>query len=46
MINYQEITDNLQIEKVEQLLWKLGVEDVVNKGDHLITNTICHNGKR
>lgn len=42
-INYQEIVENLKDEKVKELLYQLGAEDVIEKDDCLITNTICHN---
>ena len=43
MINYKEIIDNLNTEKVKQLLEKLGVENIIESDTYLITNTICHN---
>lgn len=43
MINYKEISDNLQVNKIKELLIQLGAEDIVEKSTHLITNTICHN---
>lgn len=42
-LNYQEITDALTPELVEQLLYKLGAEEVIKRDTYLITNTICHN---
>lgn len=41
--DYQNIVDGLTISKVKELLKKLGVEEIVDKGSYLITNTICHN---
>lgn len=43
MINYKEIIDNLDSNKVEKLLYSLGAENVLVKDNCLITNTICHN---
>lgn len=43
MNNYQEIIENLSVEKVKELLYRLGAENVIEKPDCLITNTICHN---
>lgn len=43
MIDYQKIIDGLQPEKIKQLLYKLGAEQVIEKENHFITNTICHN---
>lgn len=43
MINYKEIIDNLEVDKVEDLLYQLGAENVIRKDNCLITNTICHN---
>lgn len=42
-MNYYEIIENLDPEKVEKLLYELGAESVEDKGDYLITQTICHN---
>lgn len=42
-MNYKEIIDNLDTEKIEKLLYSLGAQDVKDKGDYLITQTICHN---
>lgn len=42
-LNYQEITDALTPDLVEQLLYKLGAEEVIKRDTYLITNTICHN---
>ena len=42
-MNYKEIIDNLQSDKVKQLLYELGTETVIEKDNCLITNTICHN---
>ena len=43
MLDYKGITDNLQTNKIKELLFKLGVKDIVEKNGYLITNTICHN---
>lgn len=41
-INYEEIVENLEVDKVKGLLEELGA-DVIEKEDCLICNTICHN---
>ena len=41
-MNYEEIIENLDIEKVKQLLEKIEVP-FVDKGDYLICKTACHN---
>ena len=33
----------VSIEKVKKLLYSLGVKDIIEKENYLITNTICHN---
>ena len=43
MVNYQAIIEQLNPEKIKQLLLKLGAEDVIEKPGCFITNTICHN---
>ena len=43
MIDYQAIVEGLKNEDVKQLLINLGVEDIIEKDDCYITNTICHN---
>lgn len=43
MIDYQAIIENLQPEKIKDLLLTLGVEEIIEKPDCFITNTICHN---
>jgi len=43
LMNYRDIVDNLETEKIKKLLYSLGVTDVIEKEDCLITNTICHN---
>ena len=43
MIDYKSIIEELQPEKIKELLYKLGAEEVVEKPGHFITNTICHN---
>lgn len=42
-MDYQAIVDGITIDKVKQLLFKLGAKEVIDKGNYLITNTICHN---
>lgn len=42
-MDYQAIIDGLTIDKVKELLLRLGVKQIVDKGTYLITNTICHN---
>lgn len=42
-MNYKEIVDNLDTNKVKQLLYDLGANNVIEKDNCLITNTICHN---
>ena len=45
-MDYKSIVDNLNPEKVKQLLYDLGAEYVDDtKENCLITNTICHNTK-
>ena len=43
MIDYQSIVDQLSNEKIKELLYKLGVDEIIEKPDCFITNTICHN---
>ncbi len=43
MIDYQRIIEELSIDKVKELLYRLGAVDVIEKPGLLITNTICHN---
>lgn len=43
MIDYEEIIKNLDPKKVKQLLYELGAENVEEKDNCLVTNTICHN---
>lgn len=43
MNNYKELIENLQTDKIEELLLRLGAEKVERKDNFLITNTICHN---
>ena len=43
MIDYKEIIDNLQTEKVISLMEQLGVDRYVEKDDYIIFPTICHN---
>lgn len=42
-MDYQAIVEGLTIIKVKELLYKLGAKEVEDKGEYLITNTICHN---
>lgn len=42
MINYQEIVENLEVERVKSLLEELGA-DVIEKDEYLMCSTICHN---
>ena len=42
MIDYQSIVENLEVEKVKNLLIELGA-DVIEKEDYLMCSTICHN---
>lgn len=42
MINYQEIVENLEVDKVKNLLEELGA-DVIEKDEYLMCSTICHN---
>ena len=43
MINYEQIIEQLSIDKVKKLLYRLGAVDVVEESGRLVTNTICHN---
>ena len=42
-MDYQAIVDGITIDKVKLLLQKLGAKEIIDKGNYLITNTICHN---
>lgn len=42
MIDYQAIVENLEVDKVKNLLIELGA-DVIEKENYLICSTICHN---
>ena len=42
-MDYQAIVEGITLDKVKQLLYKLGAKEVIDKGTYLITNTICHN---
>lgn len=42
-MDYKAIVESLEINKVEKLLYSLGAKNVVDAGEFLITNTICHN---
>lgn len=43
MINYQEIIEQLDTQKIIQLMERLGVTDYVEKPGYVIFPTICHN---
>lgn len=43
MIDYKTIIEELQPEKIKELLYALGAEEVIEKPGYFITNTICHN---
>ena len=43
MINYKEIIEQLDTQKVIQLMEALGVEDYIEKPGYVIFPTICHN---
>lgn len=43
MIDYKAIIEQLEPEKVKELLLTLGAEEVIEKPGYFITNTICHN---
>ena len=43
MIDYKAIVEELEPEKIKELLYTLGVEQVIEKPGYFITNTICHN---
>lgn len=43
MIDYKGIIEQLEPEKVKELLFTLGAEEVIEKPGYFITNTICHN---
>ena len=43
MIDYQAIIEELEPEKIKELLFALGAEEVIEKPGYFITNTICHN---
>lgn len=42
-MNYQEIVENLEVDKVKELLIQLGATNIVDKETHFILPTICHN---
>lgn len=42
-LSYQEIIDNLEEDKVLQLLIDLGADEIIDQPNQIITNTICHN---
>ena len=39
---YQEVIDNLDSDKVRQLLEKLGIDKIIETDSYIMTNTICH----
>lgn len=43
MIDYKKIIEELENEQIKELLYRLGAEDVIEKENCYITNTICHN---
>ena len=43
MINYKEIIDQLDTQKVIKLMETLGVEDYIEKPGYVVFPTICHN---
>lgn len=43
MIDYKTIIEELKPEKIKELLYTLGAEEVIEKPGYFITNTICHN---
>lgn len=43
MIDYKSIIEQLEPEKIKELLFTLGAEEVIEKPGYFITNTICHN---
>ena len=43
MIDYKGIIEELEPEKIKELLYTLGAEEVIEKSGYFITNTICHN---
>lgn len=43
MINYQGIIENLNTEKVIQLMTTLGADDYIEKPGYVVFPTICHN---
>ena len=43
MIDYKAIIEELESEKIKELLYTLGAEEVIEKPGYFITNTICHN---
>lgn len=45
MIDYKSIVEELQPEKIKELLFTLGAEEVIEKPEYFITNTICHNAE-
>ena len=43
MIDYKGIIKGLEPEKIKELLYTLGAEEIIEKPGYFITNTICHN---
>lgn len=41
-MDYQAIVDGITIDRVKQLLERLGAKEIIEKDGYLITNTICH----
>lgn len=42
-MDYEKIVETLDVNKIKKLLISLGVEDIKETPQCLITNTICHN---
>lgn len=42
-MEYNVIAEHLQYDKITQLLYKLGADEVIETSEYLQTNTICHN---
>ena len=42
-MNYEEIIENLEVDKVKDLLIQLGATNIIDKETHFILPTICHN---
>ena len=42
-MDYTGIIDSIEVDKIKDLLIQLGATNIVDKGTHFITPTICHN---